>query len=161
MIRSAFGFARSAATALAFVAGPAAAASAAGAGDNVLVVAPISVTAPSKLPGPCRVQARVLQTWAGAAFQVGQSIAIEVPCNDRAPVFDSRPLWRTPPAGEPLALGLDPVVLRRSVRGYVHLDDAGRLIWVPSNRGYGSYGVAVGYRVVDAVKLPADRPEAI
>ncbi len=160
MERSAANWARRVVVGLALTLSITGAAPAAGSGDNVLVVAPTSVEVPAKLPGDCHVNAKVLEVWAGSGFKTGRAIAIDVPCSDRAPVFDQRPLTRSPPGGEPPAKGLDPVVLRRSSRGYVHLDDSGRLIWTPAPRGFGGYGVAFGYRVLDGVKLPAEGPVA-
>jgi hypothetical protein len=127
----------------------AAAAPMTGAGDNVIVVTPISVDVPPNLPGDCRVTAKVLEVMAGSAFKPGQTTSIKVPCSNRAPVFDDRPASRTTRGGE-----LDPVVLRHSTRGFVHLDDSGRLIWTAAARPYAPYGVAFGYRVLDGVKVP-------
>lgn len=129
----------------------AAAAPVAGPGDDVLVVAPVSVDVPSKLPGDCRVTAKVLDVMAGSAFRPGQTMSIKVPCSNRAPVLDDRPASRAPLGGY-----LDPVILRHSTRGFVHLDDLGHLIWAPSHHGYPPYGVAFGYRVLDGVKLPVE-----
>ena len=134
------------------VAFSAVAAPAPNAGDNVLVVAPVSVNVPASLPGDCRVTARVLEVLAGSAFKAGEMTSITVPCSNRAPVLDDRPATGTPSAGR-----LDPVVLRHSTRGFVHLDDVGHLIWTATARGYPPYGVAFGYRVLDGVKLPVER----
>jgi hypothetical protein len=55
---------------------------------------------------------------------------------------------------------LDPVVLGASKRGFVHLDNRGQLIWAGARRLYAPYGRAAGYRILDGVKLPLDRPDA-
>ena len=123
-------------------------------GDNVLIVAPRTVQVPDRLPGDCRVEAVVLQVLDGSAFRTGQSIAIRVPCSDRAPVLDRRPATPLSPDAKPAVTGLDPMVLRRSRRGFVHLDDAGGLIWTPSRKLYGAFGRIGGYRVLDGVRIP-------
>jgi hypothetical protein len=122
-------------------------------GDNVIVVAPVAVTLPHSLPGDCRVRAKVLEVLDGRAFKTGELVALDVPCTDRSAVLDSRPARPTGPESE--GPSMDPVVLQHSTRGYVHLDDAGRLIGAPTARGYPPYGVAFGYRVLDGVRLPA------
>jgi hypothetical protein len=116
---------------------------------NVVVIAPREVIVPPALPGDCTVRGSVRQVLEGAAFHVGQAVEISVPCSDGRPSIDRRPATRDA-APRPV----DPTALRRSKLGLAHLTDRGRLIWTPTRKAYGTYGVASGYRVLDGVAQP-------
>ena len=123
---------------------------AAAAGDNVVLVDVSKVNVPHTLPGRCQVNGSIKQVWQGKTFHEGQAITIAVPCS----AADSGRL--TPAVAVP---GLGPHfiaadVLIKSKQGLARLDDAGNLIWQPSARYYGPWGVAMGYRVLDGVDLP-------
>jgi hypothetical protein len=116
---------------------------------NVVVIAPREVIVPQALPGDCTVQGSVRQVLEGAAFHVGQAVEISVPCSDGRPTIDRRPATRDA-APRPV----DPMALRRSKLGLAHLTDRRQLIWTPTRKSYGTYGVASGYRVLDGVAQP-------
>ena len=120
------------------------------AGDNVLLIDVSKVDVPRSLPGRCQVSGIVNQVWQGKTFRAGEAVTITVPCS----AADSGRL--TPAVAVP---GLGPHfiaadVLRRSKQGLAHIDDAGTLIWKLSDRSYGPWGTAFGYRVLDGVSLP-------
>jgi hypothetical protein len=116
-------------------------------GDNVVVIDVAKVSVPKGLPGQCRVSGLVEQVRNGSAFHNGQSLTVAVPCGsqvhreDGPAISDSSPIFQ------------DVEVLKGSKTGFVHLNDAGELIWQPSQQSYGTMGHAVGYRVLDGVKL--------
>ncbi len=120
------------------------------AGDNVVLIDVSKVEVPATLPGLCPLSGRVHQVWQGKAFHAGQTISLRVPCS-------SGNSFMTPvdlPHGQSAHLvAVD--VLRKSKQGLARLDDAGNLIWKPSGRTYGPWGVAAGYRVLDGALLPA------
>jgi hypothetical protein len=121
------------------------------AGDNVLLIDVSKVNVPSSLPGRCQVNGIVNQVWQGKTFQPGEAITIAVPCN----AADS--VYRTPVQAVP-SIGVHFIaadVLQKSKRGLARIDDAGTLIWTPSPRTYGPWGVAMGFRVLDAASVPA------
>ena len=123
---------------------------AAAAGYNVVLVAVNKVDVPSRLPGLCRLNASISQVWEGRAFRAGQSLAISVPCS-------AGNSFRTPAnliQGQGAHLFAVDVLLK-SRQGLARIDDAGNLIWQPSGRSYGPWGVADGYRVLDGALLPA------
>jgi hypothetical protein len=123
---------------------------AAAAGDNVVLIAVNKVDVPSRLPGLCRLNASVSQVWEGKAFHAGQALVISVPCSAgnsfRAPAILVQ--------GQGAHLFAVDVLLK-SKQGLARIDDAGNLIWQPSGRSYGPWGVADGYRVLDGALVPA------
>lgn len=137
------------AAAIAAVIGPPALAAA---GDNVVVLRVAIVAIPRTLPGACAIRGVVEEVREGHGFRPGQRIAIRVPCarhgSGRLP----------PPArgrGQPV---FDVEVLSRHRHSIARVDDEGRLIWRRSAHPYGRYGYVAGYRVLDAVFLPARPP---
>ena len=127
-----------------------AASPAAAASDNVVLVNVNKVDLPSSLPGLCRLNGTVSQVWEGKAFHSGQALVLSVPCS-------AGNSFRTPVnliQGQGVHLfAVD--VLRKSKQGLARIDDAGKLIWQPSNHSYGPWGVADGYRVLDGALVPA------
>jgi hypothetical protein len=123
---------------------------AAAAGDNVVLVAVGKVDAPAKLPGLCRLSGTISQVWEGKAFRAGAEISLRVPCSGGNSFMTPVDL----PHGQSAHLtAVD--VLRKSKQGLARIDDAGNLIWQPSGRSYGPWGMADGYRVLDGALLPA------
>lgn len=123
---------------------------AAAAGDNVVLVAVNKVDVPSRLPGLCHLNASISQVWKGKAFRAGQTLVLGVPCS-------AGNSFRTPAnliQGQGAHLFAVDVLLK-SKQGLARIDDVGNLIWQPSGRSYGPWGVADGYRVLDGVLLPA------
>ncbi len=123
---------------------------AAAAGDNVVLIAVNKVDVPSRLPGLCRLNASISQVWEGKAFRSGQTLVLSVPCS-------AGNSFRTPAnliQGQGAHLFAVDVLLK-SKQGLARIDDAGTLIWQPSGRSYGPWGVADGYRVLDGALLPA------
>lgn len=135
------------------------AASAAAAGENVVLIQPSQVSVPAALPGDCRIDGLVREVWAGSAFHVGQAVSITAPCSDGKAKLERKPA-KPHRAGDPMPpIPLDPVVLRRRPLGAAHLDDAGRLIWTPTRRAYGNWGRIAGYKTGGAaVPLQQHRP---
>jgi hypothetical protein len=123
------------------------------AGDNAVLLSVTKVTVPEKLPGACDVSGTVSRVFQGSAFHAGQGISVKVPCDSGAP--------RLSPAVAVIS-GPDNVhyiaapIRKQSKQGFARLDDSGALIWRPSNRSFGHYGAAWGYRVVDGLEMPAD-----
>lgn len=120
------------------------------AGDNVLLIDVSKVTVPHSLPGRCQVNGIINQVWQGKTFRPGETITIAVPC-DAADSGRFTPAVAVPGLG-PHFIAAD--VLRMSRQGLAHIDDAGALIWQLSDRTYGPWGTAFGYRVLDGVSLP-------
>jgi hypothetical protein len=119
-------------------------------GDNVVLIANSKVDLPSKLPGLCRVQGTISQVWEGKTFHAGQALTLRVPCS-------AGNSYMTPadaPSGQS-AYFVSVDVLRRSKQALARINDLGALIWHPSARTYGPWGVADGYRVLDGALLPA------
>lgn len=123
---------------------------AAAAGDNVVLVAVNKVDLPSKLPGLCRLNGVISQVWDGKAFHSGQALVLSVPCSAGNPFSTPANLIRGQGAH---FFAVD--VLVKSKQGFARIDDSGALIWEPSKRSYGPWGVASGYRVMDGALLPA------
>lgn len=123
---------------------------AAAAGDNVVLIDVSKVHVPQSLPGQCRLNGTIRQVWQGKTFHEGESLTIAVPCS----AADSGRLTPavTVPGFGPHFIAAD--VLRMSKQGLARIDDAGNLIWQPSERSYGPWGTAFGYRVLDAPSLP-------
>ena len=119
-------------------------------GDNVVLIAVNKVGVPSNLPGLCRLNANITQVWEGRAFHSGQALVLSVPCS--AGNSFRTPANLVPGQGAHL-FAVD--VLRKSKQGLARIDDAGVLIWEPSRRSYGPWGVADGYRVLDGALVPA------
>jgi hypothetical protein len=124
-----------------------AAAGAAPAAGNVVVIRLDEVRQPASLPGACAVRAHVREVWSGSAYRIGQAISIAVPCGRNEPVLDSRPAR---PAQGPMTQDIR--VLRRAATAAVHLDGSGALIWAPSRPHRNMY--VVGYRPLTATVLP-------
>ena len=118
-------------------------------GDNVVLVAVNKVDVPRRLPGLCRLNASVSQVWEGMAFHAGQLLVISVPCSAGNSFAAPANLVRGQGAH---FFAVD--VLQKSRQGFARLDDSGALIWEPSRRFYGPWGVADGYRVMDGALLP-------
>jgi hypothetical protein len=119
-------------------------------GDNVVLIANSKVDLPSKLPGLCRVKGTVSQVWEGKTFHAGQTLTIKVPCsggNSYMTPADAR-------SGQSAYL-VSVDVLRKSKQALARINDLGALIWHPSARTYGPWGMADGYRVLDGALLPA------
>jgi hypothetical protein len=142
LIPSRFGAA--AALALAVLTAPAWAA-----GDNVVMISVAHVGMPAKFPGLCRVDGVVRHVWQGNAFHEGETLSLKVPCGAHANVMPLLPAG--PTSGARLT---DPFVLRASMLGAAHLDDAGNLMWQPAN---GDGRTIWGYRVLQAVRLHLSR----
>jgi hypothetical protein len=119
-------------------------------GDNVVLIAVNKVDVPSGLPGLCRLNASVRQVWEGRAFHSGQALLLSVPCSAGNSFMAPANLVRGQGAH---LFAVD--VLRKSRQGLARIDDAGNLIWEPSKRSYGPWGVADGYRVLDGALVPA------
>ncbi len=120
------------------------------AGDNVVLIAVNKVDLPYSLPGLCRLNVTVNQVWEGKAFHPGQGLVLSVPCSAGNSFMTPANLAR----GQGIHLfAVD--VLRKSRQGLARIDDAGTLIWQPSSRSYGPWGVADGYRVLDGALVPA------
>jgi hypothetical protein len=119
------------------------------AGDNVLVIRPLQVGVPARLPGACRVVARVQEVLDGGFYRAGDPVTLEVPCLDGKPRLEYLDPRR--PGSGPRRVGVDPVVLRKLPKSVVHLDDAARLIWTPTQKSYPRLGRISGYRVIDGV----------
>ena len=120
------------------------------AGDNVALIAVSKVTPPHSLPGLCRVSSTISQVWQGKTFHAGQTLSLNVPCsggNSYMTPADVRP------GQSAYFVSVD--VLRKSKQALARINDAGNLIWQPSSRTYGPWGVADGYRVLDGALLPA------
>ena len=120
------------------------------AGDNVVLIAVSKVTPPHSLPGLCRVSSTISQVWQGKTFHAGQTLSLNVPCsggNSYMTPADVRP------GQSAYFVSVD--VLRKSKQALARINDAGNLIWQPSSRTYGPWGVADGYRVLDGALLPA------
>ena len=88
--------------------------------------------------------------WEGRAFRAGQTLDLGVPCSAGNPF--SAPANLVQGQGAHL-FAVD--VLLKSKQGLARIDDAGNLIWQPSGRSYGPWGVADGYRVLDGALLLA------
>ena len=116
-------------------------------GDNVVVIDVAKVSLPKNLPGQCRVHGVVEQVRNGTAFYRGQIISVAVPCGAQVLRDDGPAISSNSPIFQ------DVEVLKKSKSGFVHLNDAGELIWQPSQQSYGTMGHAVGYRVLDGVSL--------
>jgi hypothetical protein len=120
------------------------------AGDNVVLLAVNKVDPPSRLPGLCQVSATVSQVWEGKTFHAGQPIVLKVPCSAGNSYMT--------PANAVRRHGVSIIavdVLAKSKQALARIDDAGTLIWEPSARSYGPWGVAMGYRVLDGAMVPA------
>lgn len=119
-------------------------------GDNVVLIATSKVDLPSTLPGLCRVKGTVSQVWEGKTFHAGQTLTLHVPCSGGNS-------YMTPievaPGQSAYFVSVD--VLRKSKQALARINDQGALIWHPSARTYGPWGVADGYRVLDGALLPA------
>ena len=121
------------------------------AGDNVLLIDVSKVNVPHSLPGRCQVNGTIRQVWQGKTFHEGEAITIAVPRNAGTSGY------LTPAQAVP-SLGVHFIaaeVLTKSKLGLARIDDAGALIWQPSRRSYGPWGVAMAYRVLDGAQLPA------
>jgi hypothetical protein len=130
--------------------------------DNVIVLGVRDVQVPENLPGQCNVTGAVREVWDGADYRIGQPVSIEVPCMVRKPVLEkgpavqgqpSLPSARPPPAPSAI-LPLDTVVLKQSATAVVHLDNAGKLIWTPTERAYNRVGPVAGYVVLSGATVP-------
>lgn len=120
------------------------------AGDNVVLIAVNKVDLPHSLPGLCRLNASVSQVWEGKAFHPGQTLVLNIPCSAGNSFMTPANLIQ----GQGTHLfAVD--VLRKSKQGLARIDDADDLIWKPSNRSYGPWGMADGYRVLDGALVPA------
>jgi hypothetical protein len=121
------------------------------AGDNVVVIAVGKVDVPARLPGVCDVTGKISQVWDGKGFHVGDAISLKVPCrgNDASLI----PAVATKGPAGPRFIAAD--ILRNSHQGFARLDDTGAVIWDYSNRPYGAWGLAGGYRVMDGMVVPA------
>jgi len=120
------------------------------AGDNVVLVAASKVDLPFKLPGLCRLNGTVSQVWEGKTFHPGQALVLNAPCSAGNSYMT--------PANAVRGQGVHLIavdVLLKSKQGLARIDDAGNLIWQPSERFYGPWGVAFGYRVLDGALVPA------
>src|SRR5450755_1911222 len=114
------------------------------AGDNVILLDVLRVTLPDNLPGFCQVGGNIGRVWQGQTFQTGQSVSLRVPCGAH-----SKPMPLAPAIQDHPAQLIDPRVLLASKVGLAHVDDAGDLIWEPTKKSYGQFGIAWGYRVMD------------
>ena len=117
------------------------------AGDNVVVIGVTKVFLPGSLPGECRVIGVVDQVRNGSAFHYGQTISVAVPCGAQAHLEGGPAISHSSPTLQ------DIEALKKSKSGFAHLNDAGELIWQPMLESYGTFGRAVGYRVLDGVSL--------
>lgn len=117
--------------------------------DNVVVLRVAIVALPRQSPGACIVRGVVEEVRAGRGFTPGQRVVIRVPCARHEPARSPPPLRR------PRLPLLDAEVLSRHKRSIARIDDEGRLIWRRSSHPYRRYGYVAGYRVLDAVFLPA------
>jgi hypothetical protein len=115
--------------------------------DNVVVIDVTKVSLPKNLPGQCRVNGVVELVRNGSAFHSGQIISVAVPCGAQVHREDGPAISSNSPILQ------DVETLKKSKTGFVHLTDAGELIWQPSKQSYGTMGRAVGYRVLDGVGL--------
>lgn len=116
---------------------------------NVVELSVNNVAVPSSLPGVCTVEAGIGKVWIGTAFQVGQLLTLDVPCDQ------SRLIQAAAHFG-----GITPVnadALRRSRRAIVRLDDEGKIMWQTDLTPYGTWGTVTGYRVLDGQLLPLTR----
>jgi len=127
-----------------------AAVAASASGDNVVLVAVNKVGLPHSLPGFCQLNTSVSQVWEGKTFHSGQALVIKVPCSAGNSFMTPANLIQGQGAH---LFAAD--VLQRSKQGLARIDDAGNLIWQPSTRSYGPWGVAYGYRVLDGAVVPA------
>src|SRR3984957_15146878 len=120
------------------------------ASDNVVLVNVNKVDLPASLPGLCGLNGTGSQVWEGKAFHSGQALVLSVPCS-------AGNSFRTPVnlvQGQGVHLfAVD--VLRKSKQGLARIDDAGKLIWQPSNHSYGPWGVADADRVLGGGPVPA------
>lgn len=129
------------------------AASAAGSGDNVVLLNVEKVAVPDKFPGLCDVTGTITNIFQGAAFHHGQAIAVKVPCSSGAPTLT--------PAVAVITGGINVYfvpapILKNSHLGLARLDDQGKLIWsAPSGNIHTPWGAPYGYRVVDGTAMPA------
>jgi hypothetical protein len=130
---------------------PAAATEAADAGDNAVVIGVTKVTLPDNLPGLCQVGGVIGDVLDGKAFHQGQQISLQVPCGSYA---NPRPLLPAVQAHGPQLL--DPNLLQGVRLGSAHLDDAGHLLWAPT-QPYGHWGAVSGFRVLEAAPLNQSR----
>ena len=115
--------------------------------DNVVVVGVTKVLLPKNLPGKCQIRGIVEQVRNGSAFRHGQTISLAVPCGSQVHRENGPAISADGPIFQ------DIEVLKRSKQGFAHLSDAGELIWQPTRESYGTFGRAVGYRVLDGVSL--------
>jgi len=130
---------------------PAATTQAAEAGDNAVIIGVTKVSLPDSLPGLCQVNGVISDVLEGNAFRNGQPISLQVPCGTYA---NPRPLLPAVEGHSPRLL--DPNVLRGVKLGGAHLDDAGKLIWAPT-QPYGHWGAVWGFRVFEGVPLNQTR----
>jgi hypothetical protein len=121
------------------------------AGDNVLLIDVSKVNVPHSLPGRCQLNGIINQVWQGKTFRPGEAITIAVPCNSGTSGYLT-PAQAVPGIGVHF-IAAD--VLMKSKQGLARIDDDGALIWQPSRRSYGPWGVAMAYRVLDGAQLPA------
>jgi hypothetical protein len=122
---------------------PAAATQATEAGDNAVIVTVTNVSLPDTLPGLCQVNGIVGDVLEGKTFRKGQSLSLQVPCGSYA---SPRPLLPAVKAHGPQLI--DPTVLQGIRLGAAHLDDAGWLLWEPT-QPYGHWGAVWGFRVLE------------
>ena len=130
---------------------PAAATQAAEPGDNAVIIGVTNVTLPDNLPGLCQVHGVIGDVLDGKAFHQGQPISLQVPCGSYA---NPRPLLPAVQAHGPQLL--DPKLLQGVRLGSAHLDDAGHLLWAPT-QPYGHWGTMWGFRVLEAAPLNQSR----
>jgi hypothetical protein len=122
-------------------------------GDNVVVIAINDVRLPATLPGQCLAKGVVTQVVLGTQFHAGQSLAIKVACGHGTPIIDDRPATRD--GGN---ASVDAMVLSRTTKAIVHLDDTGAVIWreAPLPR-LPQYGSVYGFSVLNGAALPLSR----
>ena len=131
-------------------------------GDNVIVLKVSDVQIPPSLQGQCHVAGLVREVWLGAAYKVGQSINLDVPCAVHKPVLEQGPAIKSPPSiqggagpvAQPPTGSVDTVVLQQSVTAVVHLNDDGAINWAPTSRPYFRGATVSGYLALSEGALP-------
>lgn len=115
--------------------------------DNAVIIRVTKVSLPDNLPGLCQVKGVISEVLDGKGFREGQQISLQVPCGTY-----QRPMPLLPAVETHSAQLADPHVLLGTKLGGAHIDDAGKLIWVPT-RAYGHWGPVWGFRAFDGVPL--------
>lgn len=117
--------------------------------DNVIIISVTQVHLPESYPGACEMDGVIRDILDGKSFERGQRITVRVPCGIR-----SAPMLLPPAVSIHGPEMIAPDVLQRSKLGVAHITGAGKLIWEPTEKSFGTLGAVAGYRVIPGVSLP-------